>query len=68
MRSNFTKGFTKTAGIVGSAAKTVGKGLKTVGKGAIALGGGPLNAALTGLGAVSDYSDISNKMRAAAQR
>jgi hypothetical protein len=49
-------------------AKAVGKGLKWGAKGAIAAGGGKLNTAMNTLGAVSDYSDASRKMREAAMR
>jgi hypothetical protein len=65
---SFKKGFEKKAGIIGGAAKLVGKGLRMGGRVASRLAGGPISAALTGLGAASDYSDISQKMRQAAQR
>ena len=68
---NFRSGFIKTA-IVGTAlaagARLAGRGLLGLGKGVVRMGGGPLNTALTGLSAASDYGDVSKKMRQAAQR
>ena len=68
MSSNFAKGFTKTSGLAGAALKGVGKVIGAVGKRTIRLGGGPIPTALTAMGAASDYGDIGNKMRQAAQR
>lgn len=62
-KSSFTHSFQKIA-----IAGVVGKGLMALGKGAIRLGGGKLNTALTAAGAMSDFGDISKKMRDAAQR
>lgn len=67
-KKGFTSGFHKSAGILGSGAKLVGKGILGAGKLVSRVAGGPVGAALTGLGALSDYGDISSKMRQAAQR
>lgn len=67
-KNDFIKGFNKTAGLMGAVAKGVGKGILGVGRVASRIAGGPLSAAVTGLGAASDYQDISSKMRQAAQR
>jgi hypothetical protein len=62
---SFKTGFFKTAGVVTNA---LGAAAKGVGKAVTYVGGGKLNTALTALGAASDYSDISAKMRNAATR
>ena len=67
-KPGFVRGFEKTANVVSTLGGAVAKGAKAAGKGVLALGGGALNTALTGLGAASDYGDISAKMRQAAQR
>lgn len=64
MRSNFVAGFEKTAGIVGTALKP----LKWAGKGALKAAGGPLNAGLTGLGAIMEGTQGMKKMTDAATR
>jgi hypothetical protein len=68
---NFKSGFEKKAFIgpaLAAGARLAGKGLLGLGKGVVRMGGGPLNTALTGISAASDYGDVSKKMRQAAQR
>lgn len=57
---SFVSGFHKTAGILAP--------LGWVAKKAVKASGGPLSAALTGLGAVSEGLQGYNKMTAAATR
>lgn len=64
MDSSFVRGFVKTA-FVGALAGTA---IKALGKGIVRAGGGPINTALTGLGAVQDYSKGMDKMKRAATR
>lgn len=68
MRCNFTEGFQKTAGPIGSVVGAVTKPVKWAGKLAVKAGGGPLNTALTGLGAVMEGSSNMKKMTDAATR
>lgn len=68
MNSKFTQGFTKTAGLAGTALGLAGKGAKAVGKGLLWAGGGKVNTALNVASAAGTYGDISDQMRQAAQR
>lgn len=67
MRSNFAKGFEKTA-VVGAVLGAAARGVGLLGKGLVRLGGGKVNTVLTGAQAVGDYNQNMAKMRNAAMR
>lgn len=61
MSSKFIRALEKQAGVAGA---VVG-GLGYLGKKMIQLGGGKINTALTGLGAVGDYQNVTDKFKKA---